>query len=90
MDKPIELKELIGLFKNHDTVTFTLSGLGEMVLETEMFKNVIEEIESKFKTALAVEFHEPQYYVGCGNCEAEVVGKYCGECGCELVYESEA
>lgn len=45
MDKPIELKELISLFKNHDTVTFTLSGLGEMALETEMFKNVIEEIE---------------------------------------------
>lgn len=89
MDNPIELKELVGLFKNHDTVTFTLSGIGEMVLETGMFKNVIEEIENKCKTAIVVEFHEPTYYIGCGNCEAEVVGKYCSECGAKLIYESD-
>ena len=88
-DKEISLTELIGLIKNHEYATFTTIGLGETVIETILFKQVVEELKHREKGIAVVEFHEPTYYIGCGNCEAEVVGKYCSECGVKLIYESE-
>lgn len=85
----MKTNELINLFKSHSIVTFTLPGVGETTIETSLFHEVVKEIENNIKTAKVIEFHEPTYYIGCGNCEAEVVGKYCSECGAKLIYESE-
>lgn len=51
----ITFEEMKSLFKNHDTVRFVVSGIGETVLATYLFKDAIAELERLAEIGRATE-----------------------------------
>lgn len=49
MDKEEQIKKLIEYFKGCETVTFSLTGIGEYTFETIEFKEAIRFIENKIE-----------------------------------------
>lgn len=41
----MDIKEMIHIFKSHNVVTFTLTGLGETIMNTEQFEHALTELE---------------------------------------------
>ena len=51
----MNIKQMINIFKMHNVVTFTLTGLGETIMNTEQFEDVLNEIDRLVEIGRATE-----------------------------------
>jgi hypothetical protein len=83
--KEKNVTDLLELFKVHDSVTFTLTGLGETTLNTSEFKPMVEALEKQIPQKPINQGNYEECPV-CGQCiPASKMFIFCGFCGQRLL-----
>ena len=85
------INKLIELLKNHDTVTFKLTGFGEQSFKTVEFKEEIQALEKQIPEKVIIVSNLETY---CPYCENELIDNYydfsyCDKCGQKLDWSVE-
>jgi len=95
------INKLIELFKNHDIVTFKLTGLGEQSFNTEEFEEAVLALEKqkgkivKEDVVIKIGYNGYRYKrerplcPSCNNIDLALKQPYCNICGQKLLWEVE-
>ena len=86
------IDKLIELFRNHDTVTFVVTGVGETTCKTIEFKEAIEALEKQTPEKPKQHFgeYDGESWPVCPKCSLELMPngeKYCSDCGQAIEWE---